>query len=69
MTIDLKSLPKSEKLILMEDLWRDLSANDDFDSPSWHEDELQKTEADYAAGKVEILDWEDAKKQLRGMFE
>lgn len=68
MVIDLKSLPKSEKLILMEDLWRDLSS-DDFESPSWHEDELRKTESDYAAGKVETLDWEDAKRQLRSMFE
>ena len=69
MTIDLKSLPKSQKLMLMEDLWRDLSASDDVESPPWHEEELIKTEADYAAGKVESLDWEDSKKQLRSMFE
>lgn len=69
MTIDLKSLPKSEKLMLMEDLWRDLSASDDVESPSWHEEELRKTETDYADGKIESLDWEDAKKQLRSIFE
>lgn len=69
MAIDLKSLPKSEKLMLMEDLWRDLSAMDGFESPSWHEEELRKTEADYRAGKVESLDWDEAKKQLRRQFE
>ena len=69
MTIDLKSLPKSQKLMLMEDLWRDLNASGDVESPSWHEEELRQTEADYAAGKIESLDWEDSKKQLRSMFE
>jgi hypothetical protein len=30
---------------------------------------LLKTEADFAAGQIEILDWEDAKKELRQRFE
>jgi hypothetical protein len=30
---------------------------------------LRKTEADLAMGKVEVLDWEDAKKELRKRFE
>jgi len=55
--------------MLMEELWRDLSASDDVESPSWHEEELRKTEVEYAAGKVESLDWEDSKKQLRSLFE
>ena len=55
--------------MLMEDLWRDLSASGDVESPSWHEEELRQTEADYAAGKIESLNWEDSKKQLRSMFE
>lgn len=32
-------------------------------SPAWHEDALRKTEADFAAGHVEIVDWEDAKRE------
>ena len=54
--------------MLMEDLWRDLSANEEIESASWHEDELRNTESDYVAGKVEVMDWTDAKKQLRSMF-
>jgi hypothetical protein len=40
-----------------------------FESPAWHAEELRKTAADFAAGKVEVLDWEDAKKELRRRFE
>jgi hypothetical protein len=40
-----------------------------FESPAWHEEELRKTEAEPAAGRVEVLDWEDAKKELRKRFE
>lgn len=36
-----------------------------FESPPWHQHELQKTEVDFAAGRVEALDWEHAKKELR----
>jgi hypothetical protein len=31
--------------------------------------ELKKTEEDHAAGRIEALDWEDAKKELRKRFE
>ena len=49
-----------------EALWSDLAADDEsFASPTWHEDALRATEADFAAGRIEVLDWEDAKKQLR----
>ena len=51
-------------------LWGDLAADDEaFESPRWHAEELRKTEADLAAGKIEVLDWEDAKKELRKRFE
>ena len=67
---ELHKLPADEKLKIIEALWDDLAADDAaFDSPAWHEDELRKTEADLAAGRVEILDWEDAKKELRKQFE
>ncbi|MBW7895084.1 MAG: addiction module protein [Opitutaceae bacterium] len=67
---ELRKLPADEKLKIIEALWSDLAADDAaFDSPAWHEDELRKTEADFVAGRVEILDWEDAKKELRKQFE
>lgn len=67
---ELRKLPSSEKLKIIEALWSDLASEEDsFESPSWHQRELQKTEADYAAGRVEALDWETAKKELRARFE
>lgn len=67
---ELRKLPASEKLKIIETLWGDLAADESsFSSPAWHEEELRKTEADFAAGRIEILDWEDAKKELRKRFE
>lgn len=67
---ELRKLPSVEKLKIIEALWSDLAADEDaFESPAWHEEELKKTEADYAAGRIEALDLEDAKKELRKRFE
>ena len=67
---ELRKLPASEKLKIIEALWSDLAADEDsFESPAWHEEELRKTEAEYADGRTEVLDWEDAKKELRKRFE
>ena len=71
MSIDeLLKLSPTEKLKIIEALWSDLAANEEsFASPAWHEEALRKTEAEFAAGRIEILDWEDTKKQLRKRFE
>ena len=67
---ELRMLPAGEKLKIIEILWGDLVADDGaFASPDWHRDELQQTEADFLAGRAEVLDWEDAKKELRRRFE
>jgi putative addiction module component (TIGR02574 family) len=67
---ELRKLPRAEKLKIIETLWSDLAADDEaFESPAWHGEELRKTEEDLAAGKIEVVDWEDAKKELRKRFE
>ena len=67
---ELRKLPPAEKLKIIEALWSDLAGDEaGFESPAWHEEELKKTEADYTAGHIEVLDWEDAKKELRKRFE
>lgn len=67
---ELRKLPRDEKLKIIETLWSDLAADEEsFESPAWHAEELRKTEAESVAGRVEILDWEDAKKELRKRFE
>jgi hypothetical protein len=67
---ELRKLPPDEKLRIIEALWADLTeVGDNFASPAWHESELKETETQFAAGHVEQLDWQDAKKQLRKRFE
>lgn len=67
---ELRKLPAGEKLKIIEALWGDLAADEgSFASPAWHEAELSRTEASFAAGEVEVLSWEDAKKELRKRFE
>jgi len=59
-------MTRAEKLKLMETLWKELSVPDDqYESPSWHAQELAATEKRLAEGKEQILDWETAKKVLR----
>jgi hypothetical protein len=67
--VELRSLPPLEKLKLIELLWSDLAADENTPSPAWHEEELRKTERDFAEGKVEMRDWDVAKKELRKRFE
>ena len=67
---ELHALPPTEKLRIIEVLWGDLAADDNgLQSPAWHEGELRKTEAELAAGRVEVVDWQVAKKELRQRFE
>jgi Putative addiction module component len=67
---DLRLLPATEKLRIIEALWADLAADGEFfESPAWHGEELLKTEVALASGGVEVLDWQDAKKELRARFE
>jgi len=58
-------LAPREKLRLMETLWAGLSRKDDWVSPAWHGEALAETELRLAEGGEEVLDWEQAKKDLR----
>lgn len=63
-------LSREEKIQLMEAIWANLSRVDaDVESPAWHEVQLKETEARLAAGKEQIWDWEDAKRELRKRME
>lgn len=67
---EIQRLPRLEKIKLMEAIWADLAREEDsFESPSWHLQELHKTEERFDAGKEEVVDWADAKKQLRKTVE
>lgn len=67
---ELHKLPAVEKLKIIEALWGDL-VTDELNLPplSWHETELKKTDKQFLAGNIEIVDWQLAKKELRSQFE
>jgi hypothetical protein len=71
MTIEaVRKLPRIEKLRLMEALWEELSRPDsECESPAWHAKELAETERRVAEGNEQVMEWEAAKKKLRGQFE
>ena len=61
-----RKVPTKDELKGIEPKWVAIASNEaSFASPKWHEEELRRTERDFAAGKVEVLDWEDVKKELR----
>ncbi len=67
---ELHNLSAVEKFKIIEALWGDL-VGDESGLPglSGHETKLKKTEENYLAGSIEVLDWQQAKKELRSRFE
>ncbi len=54
----------------MEALWSDLiSPEENFETPSWHALELQKTEQELKQGLIQSMDWDLAKNTLLKRFE
>jgi hypothetical protein len=50
----------------MEALWTDLTRDETkFKSPAWHESVLKDREEAFAAGRVTVSEWEQAKKRIR----
>jgi hypothetical protein len=67
---ELRQLPRREKLQIVESRWSDLAAEESLvQSPSWHGEELRKTEEDLKLGKIRPVNWEAAKRKLRKQFE
>ncbi|MEK6539948.1 MAG: addiction module protein [Deltaproteobacteria bacterium] len=64
--LPLSQLSFAQKLGLMETLWADLTRDETkIESPAWHKTVLKDREKAFAAGKVTVLDWEQAKKRIR----
>ncbi len=65
-----KMLSTKEKLQVMEAIWEDLAEEEhSVQSPSWHLESLKETEQRRKEGKETVVDWGDAKKELRKRFE
>jgi len=64
--LSLSQLSFAQKLDLMETLWADLTREGKkLKSPAWHETVLKDRGEAFAAGKVTVSDWEQAKKRIR----
>jgi len=64
--LQLDQMTTEEKLRAMEDLWVDLTSNQDaYESPAWHETVLKKRVERVKGGHETFIDWDDAKRQLR----
>jgi putative addiction module component (TIGR02574 family) len=64
--LPLSRLSFSQKLDLMETLWADLARDEKkLESPAWHGAVLKERAEAYAAGKLAVSDWEQAKKRIK----
>ena len=64
--LSLSKLSVAQKLHLMETLWAELTRDEKkLKSPAWHETVLKDREEAYAAGKITVSEWEQAKKRIR----
>ena len=64
--LPLAQMTVAEKLQAMEVLWADLSERAaDEAVPAWHAEVLAERERRLAAGEERVLDWGEAKRQLR----
>ena len=69
-TFAIDTLTVSEKLLLMERLWEDLSRRPlDVVPPDWHGDVLAERQAAVRAGRTSFVEWEAAKQRLRERFQ
>jgi hypothetical protein len=64
--LPLKRMSRVQKLRAMEELWADISRDDDrYESPAWHKDALEEAKRAVESGKAKFSDWEEAKERLR----
>jgi len=67
MMMDTKKLNMTDKFILLEQLWDDMSqnVNDDRFTPNWHLEILNELEAQEKENQLEFTDFKDVKKRLQ----
>lgn len=68
--LPLDNLSTTDKIVLMERLWADLSQRpQELPSPSWHGDVLAERIAAVREGRTTFIDWNEAKQRLRDRLE
>lgn len=65
-TVAIERLSRPEKLRMMEAIWVDITQDEVLtESPAWHKEALAETARRVKNGSEPILDWEQAKRDLR----
>ena len=67
--MDIKQLNMTDKFILLEQLWDDMSQNVDDSrfTPNWHLEILNELEIKEKNNQLEFSNFEDAKKRLHSL--
>ena len=64
--IKLNELPTQDKIIMMEQLWSDLTKTpESYTSPTWHAQELSSREQRLQEGKSNFVSFDKVKDSLR----
>jgi len=62
---DIHTMSVEERLYLMEQLWDSFKPHvEEFPSPKWHQEELEKRQKAYKEGKVKTISFEQLKASL-----
>jgi len=62
---EIKQLPLSEKLLIMEAIWEDMRIRaEHFDVPERHRDLLDRRRAGVASGEVKLHNWDSVKDRI-----
>ena len=62
---EVSKLGLSEKLLLVEDIWDSIAANNsEIPMPMWQKQELDRRYEEYKQGKLELHNWDDVHKGL-----
>lgn len=62
---EIHRLPFREKLALLEAVWAEISSEPEkIEPPQWHRDILDERDRALQQGREQVLDWDEAKKQI-----
>lgn len=66
---EINRLELSEKLLLVEDIWDSIAANNaELPMPEWQKKELDRRYKDYQEGKLDLANWKTVHEELREKY-
>ena len=66
---EIDRLDLSEKLLLVEDIWDSIAANNsELPMTEWQKNELDRRYAEYKQGTLELHDWKAVHEELREKY-